>query len=648
MRERSAFEHFVVPSHGAGPAHITYQPGLDGLRGFAVCAVMLFHLGYGFIGGGFLSVSMFFTLSGVLIGTLMLSEITSTGGFSPRRFWTRRARRLLPASLMTLFVLAVARLLTDKLADTSGADIAAAALNVANWHFAADGTSYADLFAGPSAVLHYWSLAIEEQFYVIVAVFAVLVASRAARPVRTMGLTACVVAVGSFALPPVAGWLGHPLAIDRVYYGTDTRAGELMVGVAIAAFVVAEHRRRRILAAARIVACVAVVGLAGTLVLWHVASPGTPGLRSGLLPLTALCSSTVILGALMPTGPVAALAGLGVLRWLGRISYGIYLVHWPVIVVANQISHDRSLWRAAAIVAVTIALAQLSSTLVEVPVRRSHIPLRRLGPVALAAVMMIVATASFTGRRTASAELLADLADTDPSGVAAASHPTDHGSPRLAFFGDSVAFSLLLALDSSPVPQRFVRAPSDVRIGCGIALSPDPPPDDPGACDHPAARYALKAIAGDVEVAVMMSCQWELVTQQLPGGDHPRTIGDPVFDRAVHARFLDVVERLSAAGVSRILWLTCPYMSQRVGTAGLGVDLLDSRRPERMDRLNAIIREIAAERSDVDVLAFSDWVNERVDDAALRPDGSHFEYRTNTMAADELITLIDAALAGDV
>ena len=208
-----------------------------------------------------------------------------------------------------------------------------------------------------------------------------------------------------------------------------------------------------------------------------------------------------------------------------------------------------------------------------------------------------------------------------------------------------MAFSLLLALDSSPVPQHFVRAPSDVHLGCGIALSPSAPPDEPHTCDDPAGRYALKAIAGHVDVAVMMSCQWELVTQTLPGDDRPRTIGDPVFDDAVRSRYLDAVDRLLAAGVSRVLWIECPYMSRTVGTAGLSPTLRDSRRPERMDRLDAIIGEVAADRAAVEVVPFGDWVDGRVDDAALRPDGSHFEFRSNTTAADRFIAMLDAALA---
>src|SRR4029077_18735211 len=143
---RSAFERLVVPGTSGAAASITYQPGLDGLRGLAVGVVVLFHLGIGKGGGGFLGVSLFFPLSGVLIGTLMLAEIDSTGRFDLRRFWVRRTRRLLPGAWTVRAVLSVTRLLTDTLSGTSGGDVTAAALDVANWHFLATGVSYAELF----------------------------------------------------------------------------------------------------------------------------------------------------------------------------------------------------------------------------------------------------------------------------------------------------------------------------------------------------------------------------------------------------------------------------------------------------------------------------------------------------------------------
>ena len=174
---------------------------MDGVRGLAIAAVVVFHLGADEVSGGYLGVSLFFTLSGFLIGTLILNEIVTTGRFSLGEFWRRRARRLLPPAVITLAIVAVGRVVTSELAATTPSDIVASGLDVANWHFLTQGSSYDDLFNGPSAVLHFWSLAIEEQFYLVVGLLAVLVARRSRRPVRVAFFAAVAAAIASFLIP---------------------------------------------------------------------------------------------------------------------------------------------------------------------------------------------------------------------------------------------------------------------------------------------------------------------------------------------------------------------------------------------------------------------------------------------------------------
>lgn len=636
-----AFARFTTPQR------LTHQPGLDGLRGLAVAAVVTFHLDVAGLTGGYLGVSLFFTLSGFLIGSLVLNEITTTGRFSLRRFWGRRARRLLPPALITLTVLAIGRLWTAHLIGTSGADLVASAANVANWHFLAEEASYGDLFTGPSAVLHFWSLAIEEQFYLAAGALAVLLASTSTRPVGTVGVVAGCVAALSFATPFVTGF-----GVDRVYYGTDTRAGELMIGVAAAAVFASASRRDVLLGRSGTAAAVGLVALGGTLALWSAATPGSVAISNGLLPLTALLSLAVIIGALLPRGPVAAIATWAPLRSLGRISYALYLIHWPVIVIANQITTDRSLVRAVILVVISLVLAQLSSVLVERPVRRQRVRLAPLAAAAAVAVVAIGTASALEGRTSESAALLAELSE-QPSPAERASAGSDSSTTttgsdviRVALYGDSVAFSLLLSLGQASVEPDFVRAESDVNLGCGIAVSPSPPPEAQRQCGDPAERFALKAVAGDVTVAVMISCQWELLPQRLPGsGSELLTIGDTEFDTFVRDQYAHVADRLSDAGVERILWMRCPYMSQTTGVAGLSPAFAASRQPARIDRLNAVITEIAEARADVDVLRFDEWVNERVDDASIRPDGSHYEFEDPNPAADAFIEAINAALA---
>ena len=130
---------------------VSHQPGLDGLRGLAVAAVVAFHSGLGVLPGGYLGVSLFFTLSGVVIGTVIIHEVRATRRFSLRRFWSRRARRLLPAAWIVLAFVAVGRLVTSLLSATTAEDVAASWLNVANWHFLAEQASYRELFTRPMA-----------------------------------------------------------------------------------------------------------------------------------------------------------------------------------------------------------------------------------------------------------------------------------------------------------------------------------------------------------------------------------------------------------------------------------------------------------------------------------------------------------------
>ena len=155
-------------------------------------------------------------------------------------------------------------------------------------------------------------------------------------------------------------------------------------------------------------------------------------------------------------------------------------------------------------------------------------------------------------------------------------------------------------------------------------------------------------LSTDADVAVMISCQWELLAQPLPDrGDELYVIGQPAFDRYVRLRFEDVANRLRDAGVDRILWMTCPYLSSSVGVDGLATRFRDSRDPVRVDRLNAIITAIADGRPDVDALTFSAWMNDHVDDAAIRPDGSHYDYRSPNPAADAFVASVNAALCVD-
>ncbi len=214
-----------------------YQPALDGLRAVAVSAVLLFHLGVPWMPGGYLGVSVFFTLSGFLITTLLIRERVSTGRIDSRAFYTRRLRRLMPASLACIAGVCVV-IAVGLIADTASLrrEVLGALLQVENWVSLLGGKSYAQLFESPSPVAHFWSLAIEEQCYLLLPVVTGLLiwATRGGRPLQRMTYAL----VGLFVLfslsVPLTRILWSP---DAVYFASWTRFAEILAGGALAAFV---------------------------------------------------------------------------------------------------------------------------------------------------------------------------------------------------------------------------------------------------------------------------------------------------------------------------------------------------------------------------------------------------------------------------
>jgi peptidoglycan/LPS O-acetylase OafA/YrhL len=661
VRSSSASDHFARLTDGH---RVRHQPGLDGLRGLAVAAVVVFHTGLGWLPGGYLGVSLFFTLSGTVIGTVILHELGRRGAFSLSGFWQRRARRLFPAAWLLLGTVAVLRVTSTVAASTSVGDLVASWLQVANWWFLAADSSYADLFAGPSAVLHFWSLAIEEQCYVAVGVGAAVLARRSRRPAEHLAIAAGALAVASFALPHALSF-----SVDRTYYGTDTRAGELLVGLVLAGVIASPARRSRLLAWTRPLGAVAVAALTVTLVLWRVLAPGDDGLRTWVLPVSAVLSGGLVLGALLP-GPLHVLLTWRPLRWLGTISYALYLVHWPVFLVARHADPDAGVATFAAATAAAVALAALSTRFVETPVRTGRVPRAGLAAGAVALVAAGTAVLALPARETTTQRALARIEQAAASPTApdfgapessdarsgppatprasAPAPPTEQTTieaaapPSVGVYGDSVAFSIGWVMSLAADQARFELGPGEVQPGCGVALFPNPPDGRSEICEEMLDRMIALAHERDLDAVVVISCQWELLTQVLPGSSAPRSPGDPDFDAYVRDRYAHVATSLRAAGAEP-LWVRCPMPSRTVGTAGLGPDLLAARDPARTEALWAIVDGLAADGL-VHVLDLATWVEPRVDDSGLRFDGLHFDWDHDTGVAAEMTRLINEAL----
>jgi peptidoglycan/LPS O-acetylase OafA/YrhL len=350
------------------------MPGLDGVRAVAVAAVLLFHANPPWLPGGFLGVDVFFVLSGFLITSLLLTELEARGGLRLGRFYQHRAKRLLPALVV---VLVASSLLAITVAQDAAArvreDVVASALYVTNWWYVAHGTSYFDTTGRPPLLQHLWSLAVEEQFYLLwpLLVYA-LWRIGGALAVRTSAI------VGVFALTALMAWIairdGIPIVADsgRVYFGTDTHAMTLLAGAVLATYwtptetIPALTSRQR-----RMASATGLASLVGLVAVFRYADQMSWGLyRGGFLWVALFAAGLIAAAAVNGTAFARALATPPLL-WVGRRSYGIYLWHWPIFVVLRPgVDLDASGWPVQlARVALTLLAAELSYRYVEMPVR---------------------------------------------------------------------------------------------------------------------------------------------------------------------------------------------------------------------------------------------------------------------------------------
>ena len=370
-----------------------YSPGLDGLRALAVIAVLLYHADLAWIPGGFLGVEVFFVISGYLITALLLAEWRQRGRIDLKTFWLRRARRLLPALYVLLLVsLAFAVVfLPGEVAGLRG-DVLAAFGYVTNWYLIFGQESYFEAVGRPSLLQHLWSLAVEEQFYLLwPPVLALGLFIGATRLRRRRMLTVALVGAAASA---VAMALLYAPGVDpsRIYYGTDTRATGLLCGAALAFLWSAgdkyrppEARHHRLEPPGRgrfrrrwgwtVPLLLDVVGFAALGVLvWFCLHLGEfrPFLYRGGFALVALSTAATIMAVVNPYTLIGArLLGSAPLRWIGVRSYGIYLWHWPVFMVTRpdlDVPFD-GLPLLALRLTMTVILAHLSYRYIETPIR---------------------------------------------------------------------------------------------------------------------------------------------------------------------------------------------------------------------------------------------------------------------------------------
>jgi peptidoglycan/LPS O-acetylase OafA/YrhL len=515
-----------------GPASGTAAPGvpfghlpaLDGLRGVAVAGVLLFHAGH--LRGGFLGVDLFFVLSGFLITSLLLAEWDRTGHIDLRRFWSRRFRRLLPASLLLVVAVAGLAALTMTPVELSvfRGDAVAAVADVANWRAIATGSDYWASSAASSPLRHMWSLSIEEQLYLAwpLLVAGSLVVGRRRRWGRQTLVVVGVAGIGA-SVAAMAWWSRHG-NITRAYYGTDARASAVLLG-GLAAVLLSGRPDRTPAGVVRALEAAVPVALVVLGCGWLWADGQALWLYRWGFPLLSLAGAVVVAGlaAGAATAPTGVLS-VAPLRWLGRVSYGVYLWHWPIYTVLDADVLANQWARTGARIAVTLVVAALSYHLVEQPVRRGRVRTRQWRVLAPAgAGLAVLAVLAATTNAVA-----------PPRSGAVITHRGGAGATSVLLLGDSEAYTLSLG-EAVVGDQVALSVVSFFGCGLGPGLSVTEgyvvTQDANGMrCDQATNRFVAAIRRADPAVVLVHVGAFDIFDRRIDGVDVP--FGTAAWDDA--------------------------------------------------------------------------------------------------------------------
>jgi peptidoglycan/LPS O-acetylase OafA/YrhL len=587
--------HRPAPTTPARP-HVA---GLDGIRAIAVIGVLGFHAGVAGFNGGLLGVDIFFVLSGYLITSLLVTEWSRTGTIRFGGFYERRARRLLPGLLLLLLLVAAyARWFAEP--DTLSSlrvDTFSTLAYVANWRFIFSGQNYFQQFGPPSPLLHTWSLAVEEQFYLIWPGVALLVLRWRGR--RALAVVAGAAIVASAAVTAVL--FAHGASINRLYYGTDIRTQEVMIGALLAIGLPALVQRWGGAAAGRAVVAVGAVGTIGFLaLLWalHVVSGQGEFLYDGGFLLVATATAAVILLVVVrPQAPVARLLGWGVLGYIGRISYGLYLYHFPLfLMIDNQHTGLTGAPLLLVRLGATLAAAVVSYHFIEMPIRRRQfLPGRRLAFVLPIGVAVVVVAALLGTAAPAPAQ----LALRRPGLFALpAAPPAALGGHRVhvLLLGDSLALTLGKGLGAD-AGRWGVTLDNQGQVGCD--LDPRSTVNIQGSitlaaqgCKNWPTVWRRLIDRQNPDVVAVELGRWE-VSDRLIDGKWTR-IGEPAWDHLYAKELAQAIRVLSSKGAHVVIF-TLPYIQQT--TESPNGTPWDINQPVRTNEYNAVVRQVVSRSS---------------------------------------------------
>jgi peptidoglycan/LPS O-acetylase OafA/YrhL len=584
-------------SSASSPRRIPHLTALDGLRGVGLLGVLLFHAD-GALPGGYLGVDLFFVLSGYLITALLLAEHRAHGHIQLYAFWVRRCRRLLPALLALMPAVAVYGRFFARPEDlrTLRSQALATLGYVANWQAIFEHRSYWQLFSAPAPLEHTWSLSIEEQFYLVWPILVMLTLRRYGP--RAVLLLSALLTLASMTAMLL---LFTPGDSSRAYLGTDTRMASILAGAALATLLPPGTQ----LSAARVrvldvAGAVAVVGLAAA---WYRLSGTGSFLYRGGFWLCELAVLMLIACAVQGRSSLVARAfSLPPLVWLGTVSYGVYLWHWPINVL---LSEERTLLHGPLLqllrIALSLGVAVVSYRFIERPIRQNGLPFGRpqyLVPAALTLAVLLVVRGTYA------------------SGGASAARPPDSTESEIALhpdaryrvivFGDSTANSLgwgLRALHAEGLAVELLG-----KDGCTMLHDRCNGEKWAERIDTLRADAALIYLGGAFLHGFGVEGDWHTACY---------ADWDAKFEQAMSRRLRGLEH---AHG--RVFVVTTPYPLGRYETAEVR---------SQVDCINASLRKVAQSVSNARVLDFQQRVcprgvcqRELPGKGLLRPDGVHF------------------------
>ncbi len=669
------------------PGHV---PALDGYRGLGLIGMLCYHAGAHWAQGAIFTISTFFTLSGFLITTLLINERSTKGLVDIKQFWIRRFRRLLPAAVVVLgFIVLFGVTFADETQRASlRGDLFAALGYVANWRFVFSGTAYLNSVSTPSPVLHFWSLAIEEQFYLVFPLIVIALVGRRKRHASRgvddhtfrlrLGIGLAALTAMSIAIPFVVS-----MSQDRVYLGTDTRAAEILMGCLLAVLM-SGHRLGDPMPDGPIRRTLTVIGpiaLVGGVFLW-VSTPKTAAwIYEGGFAMYSVLSCVLVAASLDARNPVGIVFSRKVLVWLGQRSYGIYLIHFPLFMVINSSRTGLSFWPLLAVrVACSVGLAALSYTYLEEPLRRGRPvlgqPLWKLAP-AFMVIVVVAAVLTTTNVSTGTLQTVSANpdalrigstgavdqtpvvpADGAAQGATAVVTPTTTEVPsvetttslappgglipkpirkparklRMLIVGDSSALFLGFALDGWNGTHKIFDIADYGLMGCGLVTGGTEVAGgvergfDP-SCAQWKTKWAAALVESKPDLIVMAGSFHDVTDRRLTADGPLEHIGEPAYDARLLATYRELVDLMSSPGVP-ILWLDNPPVREGQNHPDQDVNT-PANDPQRMIQANQLVAKVAAERPLVHVVPYASffltWPGGPLD-PKLRQDGLHVDY----------------------